>query len=74
MFELKVGQELEFISHVSTGDIEIPKGMRVRVGHIIPEMGEERVMLVVLSQGTPRTITVDRHLVTMNSMPIKEAT
>lgn len=69
MFELQVGQELTFIAPVRIEGETLPKGTRVRVGHILSELPEAQVMIVVLDQGAPHTLTVARHVVALNCMP-----
>ena len=66
MFNLEVGQELEFTEPVTTDDLVIPKGTRVRVGHIMPEIVEAKVTLLVHGGKLPETLTVDRHIVTLH--------
>ena len=66
MFNLEIGQELEFIEAATADGEVIPKGTRVRVGAILDEVVEPKVMLVVLSEKTPRTLTVDKHVVTLH--------
>ncbi len=73
MFNLKVGQELEFIEAASTEGLVIPKGTRVRVGAIMSEMTESKVTLVVHGGGLPETLTVDRHIVTLHCQPPQDA-
>lgn len=66
MFELRVGQELEFIAECHADGRFIAKGTRVRVGQIMPEVVESKITLVILGQAAPITFTADRHVVTMN--------
>lgn len=66
MFNLEVGQELEFVEPATTEGRVIPKGMRVRVGFIMPELLEQKVTLVVLGTDPPETLTVARHIVTVH--------
>ncbi len=73
MFNLKVGQELEFIVAATTEGLVIPKGTRVRVGAIMSEMTESKVTLVVHGGGLPETLTVDRHVVTLHCRPPHDA-
>jgi len=71
MFNLKVGQELEFIEAAHADDRLIPKGTRVRVGFMMDEMLEAKVTLVVLGGETPETLTVPRRVVTMHCQPVR---
>lgn len=66
MFNLEVGQELEFIEPATADDLVIPKGTRVRVGAIMSELLESKVTLVIHDGKLPETLTVDRHIVTMH--------
>jgi hypothetical protein len=72
MFNLEIGQELEFIEAASTEDRVIPKGTRVRVGAIMAEFVEPKVTLVVLSGKSVETLTVPRHFVTMHCRPLPQ--
>ena len=72
MFNLEVGQELEFIQPATTEDLVIPKGTRVRVGAIMSELLESKVTLVVHGGKLPETLTVDRHVVTLHCQPVHE--
>jgi len=74
MFPLEIGQELEFIEPAHTEDGKaIPKGTRVRVGFIMPELLESNVTLVVLDENSPQTLTVPRHIVTLHCQPVHKA-
>ena len=72
MFNLEVGQELEFIAPASTDGLVIPKGTRVRVGAIMSELLDSKVTLVVHDGKLPGTLTVDRHIVTLHCQPVRE--
>ena len=71
MFNLKVGQELEFFEAAHADNQVIPKGTRVRVGAIVGALSEAKVMLVVLSGKSVETLTVPRHIVTMHCWPVE---
>lgn len=71
MFKLEVGQELEFIEPATADGVAIAKGTRVRVGAIMGEVVEPKVTLVVLGGAAPRTLSVDRHVVTVHCRPLK---
>jgi len=73
MFDLVVGNVLEFIESTSADGQPIPKGTRVRVGFIWSELPEDKVNLVVLNEDPPRTMTVARHVVTLHCRTVKEA-
>ena len=72
MFNLIVGQELEFIAPATTDDLVIPKGTRVRVGAIMSELLDSKVTLVIHDGKLPGTLTVDRHIVTLHCQPVHE--
>lgn len=72
MFNLEVGQELEFIEAATADDRVIPKGTRVRVGAIMSEVFEAKVTLIVHDGNLPETLTVDRHIVTLHCQPVHE--
>jgi len=73
MFNLEVGQELEFIEPATTDDLVIPKGTRVRVGAITSALPEAKVTLVVHAGTLPETLTVMRHIVTLHCQPVYES-
>ena len=66
MFELKVGQVLEFVEPATADGRQIAPGTRVRVGYIQAELMEPRVTVVVLGKDAPETLTVDRHVLTVH--------
>ena len=70
MFELAVGQVLEFFEPVTSNGEVIAKGTRVRVGFIWSELSEEKVSIVVMDEQPPRTLTVARHIVTLHCQPV----
>ena len=72
MFNLEVGQELEFIEPASTDDLVIPKGTHVQVGAIMSELLDSKVTLVVHGGNLPQTLTVDRHVVTLHCQPVRK--
>ena len=73
MFNLEIGQELEFVENVSTADQVISKGTRVRVGAIMAEFLEPKVTLVVLSGKSVETMTVAKHIVTMHCRLVQKS-
>lgn len=70
MFDLEVGQVLEFIVPVNAAGEAIAKGTRVRVGFILPGALESKVTLVVLDEQPPRTLQVARSVVTLHCRPV----
>ena len=70
MFNLDIGQELEFIEPASSEDQVIPKGTRVRVGAFMADLVEPKVTLVVLGSTPVQTLTVAKHIVTMHCRPV----
>jgi hypothetical protein len=70
MFNLEVGQELEFTAPVQADGEVISKGTRVRVGFILSELVESQVTLVVLDEDPPRTLQLPRHVVTLHCRPV----
>lgn len=73
MQTIEVGQELEFIEPVTVEGRVIEKGTRVRVGHIMTEVQEAEVTLVVLGGAAVTTLTVPRHIVTLHCQPVRAA-
>jgi hypothetical protein len=70
MFNLEIGQELEFMEPAHVDDRVIQKGTRVRVGAIMDELLEPNVTLVVLGGEPPEILTVARHVVTLHCRPV----
>ena len=70
MFNLEVGQVLEFIAPVQVDGSVVAKGTRVRVGFILSEVVEPKVTLVVLDEAQPRTLQLLRHDVTLHCRPV----
>jgi len=73
MFNLQVGQELEFIETATADARRIAPGTRVRVGYIQSAVGEPKVTVVILGKDAPETLTVDRHVLTMHCRPVPQA-
>jgi hypothetical protein len=69
MQTIEVGQELEFIEPATVDNRVIEKGTRVRVGHIMTELQEPEVTLVVLGGASITTLTVPRRIVTLHCRP-----
>ena len=72
MADLQIGEMLEFIEPVRVGDETIERGARVRVGFIMTEVVEPKVTLIFVDAAPPRTLQVDRHLVTMHCRRLAE--
>jgi hypothetical protein len=70
MFDIKVGQELEFFRPVEVQGRVIAQGTRVRVGAIMAEFMEPDVTLVMLNGEPPGALTVPKHVVTLNCQPV----
>ena len=70
MFNLEVGQELEFIESTHLGGQAIARGTRVRVGAIMAELLDSNVTLVVHGEKPPQILTVARHVVTLHCRPV----
>ena len=71
MVKIEVGQELEFVLPASTDNLAIPKGTRVRIGAIMSELLDSKILLVVHDAKLPKTLTVDRHIVTLHCQPVQ---
>ncbi len=74
MIKLEIGQILEFFQPAHFGERVIDKGTRVRIGAIMPEMGEDSLTIVILGSLTPEALTLPRHIVTLNSLPVPPQT
>jgi hypothetical protein len=71
---IQVGQELEFIEPATTIDGRaIAKGTRVRVGHILSEVSEPSVTVIILGGDKLESLVVKRHLLSMHCREIKQA-
>jgi hypothetical protein len=71
MHTLEVGQELEFIEPATAHGRVIEKGTRVRVGHIMTEVQEPDVTLIVLGGPSITTLIVPKHIVTLHCRPVE---
>jgi hypothetical protein len=71
MQTIEVGQELEFVEPATVNNRVIEKGTRVRVGHIMTELQEPEVTLVILGGASIATLTVPRHIVTLHCRPAR---
>jgi hypothetical protein len=70
--EIRVGQVMEFVEPADVEGRQIARGTRVRVAHIMHELKEERITLVLLDTPQPETLTVDRHVVGVHCRLIGE--
>ncbi|MCG6874282.1 MAG: hypothetical protein LJE97_04250 [Betaproteobacteria bacterium] len=61
--EIKVGQVMEFVQPADIDGRKIARGTRARVAHIMHEVKEERITLILLDRPEPEAIVVDRHVV-----------
>ena len=71
--EIKVGQVTEFVEPAVVDGRQIARGTRVRIGHIMYELKEERITLVLLDTPGPETMVVDRHVVGVHCRPVADA-
>ena len=71
--DIKVGQVLEFIVPAQIEGRAIARGTRVRVGHIMAEVQEPRLTLVLLDESPPQTFVANRHEVTLNCRVVSPA-
>jgi hypothetical protein len=71
--DIKVGQVLEFVEPVSVDGRRIERGTRVRVGHILGEVMESKLTLVLLGGEKAETIVVDRHVAGMHCRIVSES-
>ena len=72
MMNIKVGQVLEFIVPVQVEGRSIATGTRVRIGHIMSEIQEPKLTLILLGGDKPETLIVNRHEVTLNCRVVSE--
>ncbi len=73
MINIEIGQELEFIESANTYDGVIEKGTRVRVGHIMPELVEPKITLIVLGKEPLKTLIVERHVLALHCRLISKS-
>ena len=71
--DIKVGQVLEFVVPTTIEGRAIARGTRVRIGHIMAEIQEPKLTLVVLGEGAPQTLVTNRHNVTVNCRIVSES-
>jgi hypothetical protein len=60
--DIKVGQLLEFVDPVNVDGRVIARGTRARVGHILTEVMEPRLTLVLTGTDKPETLVVAHHV------------
>jgi hypothetical protein len=60
--DIKVGQLLEFVDHVNVDGRVVAPGTRARVGHILTEVMEPRLTLVLTNTDKPETLVVPHHV------------
>ncbi|MGB8437666.1 MAG: hypothetical protein WCE38_25765 [Burkholderiales bacterium] len=70
--EIKVGLVMEFVEPAEVDGRQIARGTRVRIAHIMHELKEERITLVLLGTSEPETLTVDRHVVGVHCRLVSE--
>jgi hypothetical protein len=70
--EIKLGQVMEFVEAANVDGRLIARGTRARVAHIMHEVKEERITLVLLGDPAPEAIVVDRHVVGVHCRPVAE--
>lgn len=70
--EIRVGQVLEFVKPATVAGRAIGKGTRVRIGHILAELPDDKLTLVVLGEGPPQTLVASRREVTVNCRIVSE--
>ena len=73
MMDIKVGQVLEFIVPAQIEGRAIARGTRVRIGHILAEIQEPKLTLVMMDESPPGTLVVNRHDVTLNCRIVSES-
>ena len=73
MLKLELGQELEFVTDANVEGRLVAKGTRVRVGHVMTELIEPKVTLVLLGRDVAEALTVPKHVVAMHCRPVQHA-
>jgi len=70
--EIRVGQVMEFVEPANVDGRQIARGTRVRIAHIMHEVNEERITLILLGTPEPETLVVDRHVVGVHCRAVDE--
>ena len=70
--DIRVGQVLEFVHPVNVEGRTIAPGTRVRVGHILTELMEPKLTLVMLGKEEPATIVVDHRIAGVHCRIVSE--
>lgn len=70
--EIKVGQVMEFVEPADVNGRQLARGTRVRIAHIMHEVKEERITLILLDTPELETIVVDRHVVGVHCRPVAD--
>ncbi|MDH3315211.1 MAG: hypothetical protein OEN48_12820 [Betaproteobacteria bacterium] len=72
--DIKVGQVLEFVYPVNVDGRIIERGTRARVGHILADLMESKLTLVLLGEEKATTIVVDHHVAGIHCRIVAEGT
>ena len=72
--DIKVGQLLEFVDPVNVDGRLIERGTRARVGHILTEVMEPKLTLVLTSTAKPETLVVLHHVAGIHCRIVPEGT
>jgi hypothetical protein len=70
--ELKLGQVVEFHRAVQVEGKLIGKGARARVAHILTDLLDPKVTLILLDGEKPQSLVVDRPVVTVNAFTVQK--
>jgi hypothetical protein len=70
--DIKVGQLLEFVEPVTVEGRRIERGTRARVGHILGEVMESKLTLVLLGKDKAESIVVEHHVAGMHCRVVPE--
>jgi hypothetical protein len=70
--DIKIGQVLEFVDSVNVDGRVIKRGTRARVGHIVDQVMEPRLTLVLLGSEKPETVVVDHHVAGLHCRIVAE--
>ncbi|HUN69209.1 MAG TPA: hypothetical protein VMU46_10445 [Burkholderiales bacterium] len=71
--DIKVGQVLEFVEPVTVDGRVIKRGTRARVGHILGEVMESKLTLVLLGSEQPETVVVEHHVAGIHCRIVSES-
>jgi len=68
--DLKIGQVVQFCRPVHVDGRVIGKGTRARIAHVLTDLLDPKVTLILLDGDKPQPLVVDRPVVTVNAVTV----